>query len=354
MSEHPGCVLLAVSLMVLGCGDGTNDVGKVSLIGAVVADGAADANRPYLVERTAGGGVVISASRASGLPMLLDSTGRLVGELGHKGAGPGELQRPLRIFAWHDSLLVQDMTLGRLSLFAPAGTFAHDVGSGPSARPLLGQAVLYSMDTLLVSARIGTEDGFGHPFHLLDRDGRVRKSWGAADRTLDPSKRADIRYLTRASDTTFWAAAPDRYEFELWTIGGRLIRHLKPVRDWFIPGQRMAGTVDRVRPPIRIASIATDSCGDLVVVTAWPRDDWAPTARPGVEAQFPGQGEYSRFLYQRIEVMTATEGRLVASTVIRDSLVAGFMSDGSPFGFVSDLDGRQLAVWWNLVREPNC
>src|SRR5690606_15549961 len=129
--------------------------------------------------------------------------------------------------------------------------------------------------------RVSTEASFGYPLHKLDSLGNVTMSWGSDERAMEPEDvMSDFRYLTRADDSTFWSAPVDRLEFELWTNDGSLLRRLNLSQSWFEPVMPVTGTVDRVRPPSRIAAIGTGPCRELLVVSALSREDWAASTEP--------------------------------------------------------------------------
>jgi hypothetical protein len=65
-------------------------------------------------------------------------------------------------------------------------------------------------------------------------------------------------------------------------------------------------------------------------------------------------GEYTKYIYQRIEILDQQSGEVVARGESRDVLISGFMANGFPFGFVTDEDGRQAGVWWEQVGKSLC
>jgi len=321
------------------------------------ADTTADATRPFQVER-AGDGFIVLRTSSGPLPQRLDRQGHSVGSLGRFGSGPQELRSVSRIFAWQDSLFLVDRELARLHVFAATGAFARSVPIGAGWQPLSSQALMFSPDTFVVSGSTPTEMSHGLPFHLLDSTGTVVRSWGATDRSFDGTDPFGlVQTLAKASDTSFWAARPDSLTFRHWHIDGRLIQELSVAREWFVQGAEFIGPVDQHRPPARIAALSVDGCGSLIVVFARPRDDWAPAPRvanPGVEGRFPPYGEYAHYIYQRVEILDPVHGKLQAAATRRDTLIAGFMADGWPFGFWTDGDGRQLAVWWEMDTHTHC
>lgn len=321
------------------------------------ADTTADATRPFQLERIRNG-VVVLRTTAGPLPQLLDHQGNPIGSLGMVGSGPGELHSPTRIYRWHDSIYVVDRELARLTLFTDAGKYIRATALGAGWLALSSQGLMFSADRFVTSGAISTDLSYGYPLHLLDSTGSARHSWGSEDRSFDTTAPIGMtQVLTRASDTSFWAARPDSTIVRLWGLDGRLLQEHRLDRDWFVEGARVAGAVERHKPPARIVSLATDHCGSLIVVYARPREDWAPypaNETAAGEGRFLPYGEYSRYIYQQVEVIDPLDGGTLALTTRRDTLISGFMSDGTPYGFHSDPDGRQIAVWWELNTHVSC
>lgn len=348
-------ILTLLVLVGQGCADEIPPVEQIEFQLIGVGSGGAGAARPYLVESAVNGSIVVSVGVVDKVPLLIDSSGVVKRTLGRVGGGPGEMQRPMRVFNWHDSLLVQDLAADGLLLFSPQGDYVRQVGLGLAVRPALGQALLFHLDTIILSATIGNVESFGQPLHQLDSFGAARLSWGEEDRSFDRTvPGSGVRILARASDSTFWAAEVNRLVLDLWTVDGEHVRTLKLDRQWFGEPSDVAGPVNAFRPVPRVASIAVGRCGDLVIVSAHPREDWQPATRGGGEGRFLDASEYSDFIYQRLEVVDAQTGELIAQAVRRDSLISGFTSDGTPFGFVADEGGNQVVVWWKMLYDRNC
>jgi hypothetical protein len=116
------------------------------------------------------------------------------------------------------------------------------------------------------------------------------------------------------------------------------------------------GAIDQFPLPSRIVSIGLTPCGQLVIVTARARDDWAPAPPTSslAERGKPPPGYYARYIRQHVDVLDPRSGDVLATAEFRDTLIAGFMANGSPFGFQSDRDGRELAVWWQPIGRSLC
>ena len=133
--------------------------------------------------------------------------GRLAGVIGRAGQGPGELLRLRTVIPGPgDTLFAPDMGQGRITMFgpdrAPAGTL-------PMPFP---PDLLMPDGSFLVASQIGRSETIGYPMHVVDREGRVVRSFG----TDELQYRPDLDYiLTRkvapGQDGTVWAMAPARY-----------------------------------------------------------------------------------------------------------------------------------------------
>lgn len=81
-----------------------------------------------------GDGLLYVAGRDPMAVMVYDTTGRFLRSIGRNGEGPGEF-RYIMLGLRHDTVLVQDPSLARLSRFGPDGTL---LGSTPSVCCMMG------------------------------------------------------------------------------------------------------------------------------------------------------------------------------------------------------------------------
>lgn len=109
-------------------------------------------------------GDIYVAQPADNVIRRFDSTGRYVGDIGHKGQGPGETERLGRAGFVGDTLWTVDWMTHRFSLFSPNGVYystfrAEDI---PAARPMFLNAtelladgkVLYN--SMSMASQVGT------------------------------------------------------------------------------------------------------------------------------------------------------------------------------------------------------
>jgi len=350
-------VLAVAGLSVCSPEQSQQVIVPIQLIRMGLADSSVDAVSPFLLE-SIGSQIILSADNQTRLPALLDSRGRLVRLIGRQGPGPGELSQPARVIVVNDTIAIQDLATRQFTLFSSDGAFVRVVERDSTPLPFLSQVIAMGGDTLIVSAALQAAASIAQPFHLVRLGGEVLRSWGAGHSApVSSSAMNDIRYLARASDTTFWAVKPDTYALQLWAFSGAMIREIRPIGGSdFIDGAPIRGQVHEVRRDPRIASLGVTPCGDPVVVIAVSREDWAPDqSNPsGAERPMRPHGEYNTYIYQRIEILDQHSGVIIARGESRDVLISGFMANGSPFGFVTDEDGRQLGVWWEQIGISLC
>ncbi len=333
----------------------SHDVAPIELIQVGIADTGVDAINPFQLAAV-GSRIVMVADNQTRLPVLIDASGRLVRTIGRQGPGPGELSIPARAIVFDSTIAIQDLATRQFTMFSHEGEFLWVVERDTTPLPFVSSVITLSGDTLVVSAALQAGAGAGQPFHLVRLGGEVLRSWGAEDRLSTSRAVNDIRYIAPASDTTFWSLKPDTYRVQLWTVAGELMRELRPIGGMdFVDGEPVLGHIDEVRRAPRIASLGTTQCGDIVVVIAMAREDWAPDpSGTGAERPLLPQGEGAKYIYQRIEVLDQQSGVVIAAGEVRNLLISGFMNNGAPFGFRTDEDGRQLAVWWEQIGGSLC
>ncbi|HEY8484047.1 MAG TPA: 6-bladed beta-propeller [Longimicrobiales bacterium] len=112
---------------------------------------------------------------------VFDGTGKFVGTIGRRGAGPGEFVSPYRMGWRGDTLWVIDGGQNRISFFGPDGAFLGSLGTGWPAPGGFGMifpwAVMADGSVLGFHAvdAIARADGLvkSTPYFRIDREGRV-------------------------------------------------------------------------------------------------------------------------------------------------------------------------------------
>src|SRR5690606_12273771 len=156
-----------------------------------------------------------------------------------------------------DTLYFLDRGKASLVRYTESGTYLDETPTSGSLRGFSSQSDRFPGGTFLTSSRFATEASFGLPFHLFDSTGNHLRSWGADDRQSSRETGVPaVRVIAKASDSTFWSAEPSRSALQLWTLDGVLVRQVRMDRDWFTEGLPVLGTVDRAKPPARIAMLS--------------------------------------------------------------------------------------------------
>jgi hypothetical protein len=173
-------VLLAATLSLSACGKaGDNEIvsrtdfSTWAVEPEMRIDGHAEVMVPIGWMGIAQDGAIVVMQTQDASLRIFDSEGRPVGEIGGRGQGPGEFERPLRGGWKGDSLWVSDVSLERVSLFAPDFAFSRVLAPVTIAEParddldrlprfpFVSPYGLYPGDTLLLSGQWGAGDPLG-------------------------------------------------------------------------------------------------------------------------------------------------------------------------------------------------
>ena len=234
-------------------------------------------------------------------PLVFDSTGRFVSQVGRRGPGPGEYYGPRRLSVVSDSVIVFDLS-GRATVVGPDLRFSRAVQI-PGLTVNAGIPVRWP-SVLLVAGVSRTPDRAGLPLHLVDASGslaQIGKSYGSADGALRPIAQAQLaRLLWQASDHSVWSIEMLRYRIAQWGPGGELRRELIRRPPWFVgTSTGSPGSAQRA-PDSFVAGLAVDSAGLVWVFTRVPSNTWRaaweriarehgkPDVAPGTTAEVPG------------------------------------------------------------------
>ena len=239
---------------------------------------------------------------------VFDRTGNVTHRIGRSGEGPGEFSVITGIASGEaDSVFVLDPIRLLASVYTPDLEFARSfrLSFSPEGPELLFGA------SFLINTPFRRGDLVGLPFHVLDRNGRMTRSFGSADGadlTVDRYVR-DGRRLARSDTASFWAARTNQYLIERWTVDGRLLETLHRELPWFQVWWEYPADADT--PPVP-TMIAIEQVGDtLWVLTSVPGEGW----RAGVEPDGRFYRVTDRDVYRNsvVEAIDLKRGVVIAS-----------------------------------------
>ena len=262
-------------------------------------------------------GTFVSASLDETQIAEFGPDGRLARVIGRSGQGPGEFGIAVTpIPGPGDTLFVPDLAQGRISMFGPDRALA---GTLPMPFFLLPAFVMPD-GSFLVAGQIRTSESIGYPMHVVDREGRVVRSFG----TDEPQYRPDLNHiLTRkvapGQDGTVWAMAPARYILERWDPStGELLQSTRIRSDWFRESTEPY-TDETVRPLPLVVGLWGDEHGLVWTIVRDADVDWAPPPRAN-EHRPVDREQYDRTYDWVIEVVDPGSGRVLASRRFDEAL----------------------------------
>ena len=203
---------------------------------------------------------------------VFDSSGRVTHRIGRSGEGPGEFSNITGIAVGQaDSIFVLDGILQRVSVYTPDLALARTFRLGFSENG----PELFVGPSLVVNSGIHTEERVGLPLHVLDRDGRMTRSFGSLIGGVyraDMQEIIDQRKLGPSDADSFWAARTNQYLIEQWSTDGRLLQTLRREAPWFEVWWEIRSGVD-VAPLTTMSAI--EQVGDtLWVLATVPGEQW--------------------------------------------------------------------------------
>ena len=256
-------------------------------------------------------GTFVSASLDETQIAEFGPDGRLTGVIGRAGQGPGEFGIAITpIPGPGDTLFVPDLAQARISMFGPDRALA---GTLPMPFFFFVPAFVMPDGSFLVAEQIRTSESIGYPMHVVDREGRVVRSFG----TDEPQYRPDLNHiLTRnvapGRDGTVWAMAPARYILERWDPStGEQLQSTRIRSDWFRESTEPY-TDETVRPLPLVVGLWEDEHGLVWTIVRDADVDWAPPPRANEHRPVDRQ-QYSRTYDWVIEVVDPGSGRVLAS-----------------------------------------
>lgn len=303
-------------------------------------------SRPYpnSISRDSRGRYYIGFPESPGEPVwIFDRTGRFTGKLGRPGEGPGEFRgvRALRVTPG-DTLRVYDARLGRVTVYDPG---LRVVRSEP-VPTLMWDILWMAPGGEVVSADIRSASKIGLPLHQVDGQGRITRSFGAADAAYSPGKTRQLFRWLAPSPTGFWATSyTNAYVLQHFDASGTEVATLERDADWF-PRMSEYWFPTATRAPAPELWGANQSGDSLLWVLARVGDPtwWKGLSRP---TRMEGQEVYSWNRYDRvfdsvIEAISLADHRVVAHSRF-DSVVFGLL-DGNLAAMSRETDDGSLYV----------
>jgi hypothetical protein len=258
--------------------------------------------------------------------MVFDETG-LVGQVGQRGSGPGEFMMISAIDVENDGTLhVFDIALGTHTTFGPS--FELQSSGLLEMPPSHAVMVLPDGESLLVASSVPTQTHASPPVHLLNREGKVERSFGspASESSVDLGTSA-LRLLAASGDTAVWVAHSNRYRVELWDLREAADTPLLTIErqvSWFPPGLDDSESAD-LPPAPRVLDIQETGDGNLMTVLRVPDPNWAAAV-----SQNGGHKEIAdpeAYFDTMIEMLDPRAGHVVAS-VRRPEVFGSFAGPG--------------------------
>lgn len=201
---------------------------------ATLGRGGQFSSRPYpnTIAGDTQGRYFIGFPETQGEPVwVFDRRGQLMTKLGRSGSGPGEFRevRAVRITTG-DTLRVYDGSLGRVTVFGPDLMMTRT----EPAPTNLWDILWFADGSVVVSAEMRTAPRIGLPLHLVSRDGKITKSFGAKEETYSPRYRRKLfRWLSPAPGG-FWSATyAHSYQLQRFNVTGQELAVLERRAGWF-------------------------------------------------------------------------------------------------------------------------
>lgn len=272
--------------------------------------------------------------------MIYVSSGRYLMDL-KRGGGPGEFQYPWSVTPVGDSVLVQDRGRGA-TVLGPR----LEVGRTLPPTSLMGLiAPVVWPDSVLMNAQRMDIRGDANPFHVVSYSHaaeQVIRSFGAqGPASSDPRQRPNLqRVIALARDGRLWAAAPNRYQIQLWTLDGSLQQTLVREPSWFpreVPRMNL-----REPPPPHIRDLQATTDGLLWVLVSVAAPTWRegyPRLEPGVREVSPGAFAYDKLFATIVEIIDVPAGRVVARHNLNRYAVS-WVGDGQVAVYDTSPDGQ--------------
>jgi hypothetical protein len=285
--------------------------------------------------------------------LIYDERGRFVRVMGRLGEGPGEFRGVNTLHVGSgDTLHLFDFALRRYQVFSPS----HEFVRGHRVDVIPRNVLELRPGHLVVDFNRGERSAFGLPLHVI-QDSAVVFSFGGRDAlvaTGRPEGAALARALTRASDSTFWAARWGEYLLEEWDLTGRLLTRMSRRVDW-MERAPLGSPGAAVNPSC--SHLTRDETGLLWLLCWVRRPDWeelsyeAPSGLAGQTTRVSRTGSRYDLFESILEVIDPERGEIVASARL-PQYILGFLGDGRAYTYEQDeLGVGRFAIWRLDIAE---
>lgn len=272
--------------------------------------------KPYSMAMDSRGRVLLVVDGAD-QALLYDRDGTYLKTIGHRGNGPGEFIAARYVsFGRGDTAYIFDNRSRRASIFSPAMAF---VRSAPM--PRMFSAATLNDGAMVVSGGIADPSRVGMSFHLFDRMGNQRGSYGFPDASVVPGESGlNVNWVTASRTGGYWSVSYNgAYTLAQWGPNGDLVQRLERESKLVGPGigANVGFTRDRPTDPY-IRSFAEDREGRIWIEIVVADKDWKRGARfnpnlPGERGMVPEIDNYDLVYDTVIEVIDPRSRSLLVS-----------------------------------------
>jgi hypothetical protein len=258
--------------------------------------------------------------------VIFDRQGRYLSQVGREGDGPGEFRWIMGIVDDGGHLVILDGRARRQTVLGPD---YQVLATRPiPLRPYQGGYIGLGDGRILFNGVIPTPEAYGKPFHLVDGQGALERSFGQPEGSISPlNERLMLQRPMGVVDETLLAGYSGSYRLEQWSLnGGTRIRTLVRQSDWF-PSNAEQRPLSFEDPPSPIFGALHPSEADLVWTLSVRADDnWrAGLGRgSGVDGAFVSVERPEQAFDAMIELINWKEAVLIASGRF-DPAVSGFL-----------------------------
>lgn len=325
-------------------------LGDVDGPGALVAE-------PSSLSRDSRGRFFLTQFSTDQGPLVFDSVGRFIRELGRQGSGPGEFRVARYLSVAPDGrIFVADPVAGRMTVFTPALTY-------DSAATDIGLALAYPFEVLrqgqvVVGADVSMRDRIGYPLHLYGPALEFITSFGTDTPSFRPDRRmSSRRRLARSSDGGVWAAHATEYVIDRFDGAGRRTLRLVRRAPWFEPHDAPTLNVDP-EPKPRMMAVSEDSLGRLWVLLVVKDPRWRsalgwnlPSRLGGGRSPLPVIMDNDAYFDTLIEIIDVKTSRILVSQRFPQALL--FMTGPNYLGTRrEDASGAFYMQLWSATLRP--